>query len=144
MTRAAPDGTPAATAIASQPDQPLVIDRNTRVIARTFDETDRGTEAAIVLTDWGAPAIYDLIVEPLPVVISEVNYHPAPPTAAEQDAGWASDDFEFIEIYNPNTTPASLVGAKLSGGVDFDFLTGDLQTLAPQAYRAGGGQPRRV
>ena len=130
----APDGTPAATAIPTQPAQPLVIDRNTRVIARTFDETDRGSEANIVLTDWGAPAIYDLIVESLPVVISEVNYHPAPPTAAEQDAGWASDDFEFIEIYNPNTTPASLVGAKLSGGVDFDFLAGDLQTLAPQAY----------
>ena len=40
----------------------MVIDRDTRVIARTFDLTDRGPESTIVQSDWGPPRSVDFVV----------------------------------------------------------------------------------
>jgi hypothetical protein len=61
--------------------------------------------------------------------ISEINYNPADPTAAEIAAGFDdNDDFEFIEIYNPHTvTSVNLNGVQLSSGVSFSF--GDYELL---------------
>ena len=59
--------------------------------------------------------------------ISEINYNPAEPTAAEIAAGFEdNDDFEFIELFNSSTTGAiNLNGVQLADGVTFDF--GDIQ-----------------
>ena len=63
------------------------------------------------------------------LIISEIQYAPAPPTAAalELDADLTERDLEFIELYNrsPNTVPLS--GVQLRAGVDYEFeLMSDL------------------
>ena len=64
--------------------------------------------------------------------ISELHFNPADPTPAEVAAGFVdSDDFEFIELYNPNDANSiNLSGVQLSNGVtfafgDFDLLPGE-------------------
>ncbi len=69
------------------------------------------------------------------LAITEVNYHPYDPTAAEVAAGFTdSDDFEFIEIRNVGDVALDLTGVKLSVGVTFDFTGSQVTTLAPGAY----------
>jgi hypothetical protein len=128
------DGNPSATAVLWNAAQPLVITQNTRLIARNFDEEiDRGAEARIVRTDWSAPAHYELVVESPDLVIAEVNYHPADPTAEQVQAGLTAEEFEFIEIVNVGSTSASLVGVRLANGVEFDFYGGTVRSLEPGA-----------
>ena len=63
--------------------------------------------------------------------VSEVNYHPLPPTSAEISAGFAnSNDFEFIRLTNVGGNPVDLTGAYFSDGVDFTFAPG-LQNFLP-------------
>jgi hypothetical protein len=67
------------------------------------------------------------------LVISEVNYHPRPPTTAENAAGiFDADQFEFIEIKNVSASPVSLADVRLTKGVDFDFAANS--TLAPGGF----------
>ncbi|MCA9211782.1 MAG: tandem-95 repeat protein, partial [Planctomycetales bacterium] len=77
-------------------------------------------------------------VTPTALRISEIHYHPSPPTDAETAAGHDNDDdFEFIELVNTSDQPIDLARAKLvridvdgqSVGVDFDFANGDIQRL---------------
>ena len=57
-----------------------------------------------------------------PVVLNEVEYHPAAPTAAEQAAGFTNeDDFEFLELYNRSGSPQTLDNFYVSDGVGFTF-----------------------
>ena len=57
-----------------------------------------------------------------PIVIDEVMYDPAQPTAAEAAAGFTdSDDFEFIELYNRTDTTQSLENYYFGSGVGFSF-----------------------
>ncbi len=123
-----PDGMPSASAILVE-DQTITINENTRIIARAFDETNRGTEARIVRTDWSGITQFDVSVAASPLVISEIQYNPSEPTQAELDAGFESDDFEFMELHNPSDSPTSLVGIELTDGVEFDFLDSDLRSL---------------
>ncbi|QEG24886.1 lamin tail domain-containing protein [Mariniblastus fucicola] len=55
--------------------------------------------------------------------ISEIHYNPADPTADEIAAGYDdNDNFEFIEVYNPNPVGSiNLAGMQLSDGVTFSF-----------------------
>jgi hypothetical protein len=73
------------------------------------------TEATFV-TD-AAPA------GPANLVVSELHYHPADPTAAELAAGFNNgNDFEFIELMNISRTQSvDLSGVKLEDAVAFDF-----------------------
>ena len=65
------------------------------------------------------------------LVISEIMYHPANPSAAEVQAGFTSaDDFEFIELMNVGANPVDLTGAAFTAGIAFTFAGG---TLAPGA-----------
>ena len=69
-------------------------------------------------------------------MISEINYNPYAPTAAElaENSLLDSDDFEFLEIYNPGPGVADLVGVALTDGVEFDFYGSAITTLQPGAY----------
>ncbi|MEO7318201.1 MAG: lamin tail domain-containing protein, partial [Chthoniobacteraceae bacterium] len=66
------------------------------------------------------------------VVISELHYNPAVPTAGEISAGYTdNDDFEFIELRNIGTQTVNLAGCQFVGGIDYAF---PITTLAPGAY----------
>ncbi len=88
--------------------------------------------------------------------VTELQYNPAPPTAAELAAGWTdNDDFEFVELTNTGGTALDLSGVRfmhdVPGGTDegigFDFPGGTLLaagqsivvTANPQAFRARYG-----
>ena len=59
--------------------------------------------------------------------ISEINFNPADPSAAEINAGHDNNDnFEFIELYNSSTTgTVDLAGMQFDDGITFTF--GDVQ-----------------
>lgn len=56
-----------------------------------------------------------------PLVVTEVMYNPAAPTAAEQAAGYVESDFEFIELQNVGDQSLALGGYALSKGATFAF-----------------------
>ncbi len=60
------------------------------------------------------------------IVVSELNYRPSSPTAAEIAAGYLTrGDFEYIELFNTSATDhVSLVNAHFSRGVTFTFASG--------------------
>ncbi len=55
--------------------------------------------------------------------ISEIDYHPAEPTAAEAAAlpGVRSEDFEFLELLNTSASPLTLTSANFTRGVVWTF-----------------------
>ena len=58
------------------------------------------------------------------IVVSEINYHPYNPTAAELATipGVDAEEFEFIEVLNVHPTdPINLLNMSLSDGVTFTF-----------------------
>ncbi|YCM44180.1 lamin tail domain-containing protein [Verrucomicrobiaceae bacterium 227] len=56
------------------------------------------------------------------LIISEIMYHPANPSAAELAAGFDDDDFfEFIELRNIGTQVLDLSDVRFTKGIDFDF-----------------------
>ena len=70
---------------------------------------------------------YDLIVHPL--VATEINYHPFPPSPGELpvNPGFVATDFEFIEFTNTDSVVLDTTGMVLSDGVSATFSG----TLAP-------------
>ncbi len=94
--------------------------------------------AGLTITNTGAtdPATAENLV------LSEIHYHPA---------GGAAE--EFLEFVNAGTRPIDLAGVAFSRGVQFDFGSGAITTLAPGARvlvvqnrsafeaRYGGGLP---
>lgn len=67
------------------------------------------------------------------IVISEINYHPAPPLAVAlaQDPSMTEQDLEYIELFNASAIEIDLTGWRLRGDGDFDFADGE--TLAQGA-----------
>ena len=56
-----------------------------------------------------------------PLVLNEVMYHPAAATPAEIAAGYGTDDFEFLEIYNRSGTAQTLRNFYVGNGIGFTF-----------------------
>ncbi len=73
--------------------------------------------------------------------ITELDYHPADPTAAELAAGFDdADEFEFIELRNVGTEPLDLLGAGFIDAIGFEFVS----TVTPTPVlisEAGVGDP---
>ncbi len=88
----------------------LTITNNVRIVAR-----------AKTLSGWSAPLAASYIVNPSPLIITEIMYHPA-----VADTG-------FIELMNTGKVPLPLVGFKISGGIDFDFNTSAITQILPGA-----------
>ncbi|MGC6426108.1 MAG: lamin tail domain-containing protein [Akkermansiaceae bacterium] len=55
--------------------------------------------------------------------VTEVNYHPADPTPAEEAAlpGVTAEDFEFVEFINTSITTLNLAGVQVTEGVAYTF-----------------------
>jgi hypothetical protein len=68
------------------------------------------------------------------LVISELNYHPAPPTPAElgTDPTLNDDDFEWVEIKNIGSSTIDLSGMTFIDGIEIEIPPGTV--LAPGAY----------
>ena len=94
--------------------------RTYRVRARFVDTTNR-------VGRWSAPAQFtvsapDVAGFQAALVISEVNYNPAPLTQADRDAGFLDSDlFEWIEVKNVSAQPIDMTGLRFTKGADFDF-----------------------
>ena len=57
--------------------------------------------------------------------ITEIQYHPADPTAAEAEAivGVTEDDFEYLELSNIGSNALALSGAYFSRGIaSYNFV----------------------
>ena len=104
-----------------------------RARVRYKDDTGRWS-------NWSEPVQFTTTlpdIQPLldNLVISEIMYHPAAPTAAEADAGFTDqDDFEYVEIHNVSDTETlTLTDVRFTKGIDFDFAPGS--TIGPGEYR---------
>ena len=66
------------------------------------------------------------------LLISEIMYDPATPTPEEEAAGFASDSFfEYLEVFNPSNMTIDLTEVTFTDGIEFDFATSGITTLAP-------------
>jgi len=107
-------------------DAPLVTESTQIITARS-----------LVGSDWSAPEQLVLVVsEDLAddenIVVSELMYHPANPTAEDIAAGFDDADlFEFAEILNIGVRAVALIGMKFIDGIEFDFNESPTVLLQP-------------
>jgi len=105
----------------------VTVNSSIDIIARSFDDTD-----------WSAPSQVTFVVgtaaDATNLAITEINYHPSDPTAAEvaADPTYRDDDFEFIELRNISASPIDLSGMAFVDGVEFVVPAGIV--LAPGAF----------
>ncbi len=111
----------------------LQINADLKIIARVQGSPQWSAATRVVyVTDAVPPG-------PENLTISEIHYHPAPPSAAEAAAGFANeDDFEFVELLNHSAQKVSLAGVRLrqgdaGEGIGFEFDAGAVFSLAPGA-----------
>ena len=57
------------------------------------------------------------------LAVAEIMYHPANATPAEVTAGYATSDFEYLELLNVGTTNVDVSSIALTGGAFFTFGT---------------------
>ena len=93
---------------------PLVLNGSTNVKSRTFSNGE-----------WSAlsDALFAIPGSQSSIRISEINFNPYDPSAAEIDDGHTdSDSFEFVEIYNSSLTgTVNLSGMQFDDGITFTF-----------------------
>ncbi|MGI9240691.1 MAG: chitobiase/beta-hexosaminidase C-terminal domain-containing protein, partial [Verrucomicrobiales bacterium] len=91
--------------------------------------------------DWSAVTEANFIVDAAPadsgnLVITEIHYRPAPPTPAEEDAGFIErSDFEFIELMNIGDTDLDMTNVRFTAGVGFDFDESSLGIILSPGQR---------
>ncbi|MFN0129143.1 MAG: CotH kinase family protein [Verrucomicrobiales bacterium] len=124
-----PGGTPnpSATVLPAGGSPFVTINATSRLFARAHSATG----------EWSAPLDLWYIVgqaaSPASLIVSELQYHPADPTPAEQlpDGSLTDEDFEFIELKNISAVTLDLSGASFVDGIEYSFPAGSL--LAPDA-----------
>lgn len=97
---------------------PIPITANTRLVARARDTTKRQAGGPPTTTPWSGPVSATFTVEPSPLTVTEIMFHPAKPTT---DGAPDEDEFEFVELRNTSAHTVALPGYRLHGGVDFVF-----------------------
>lgn len=110
---------------------PIRITGNTRIVARSRDPNRKqsGGPPTASSTPWSGPVAATFVVNPLPLVVTELMFHPAPPPAGSTNT---AEDFEFVELLNRGAGPLDLPGFKLGGGVGFTFAaTNPVTRLGP-------------
>lgn len=109
----------------------IIINADTRLTARAFDGTKRQviSDGPRLNTFWSRPVTASFTLQPSPMVVSELMFHPAaPPTGSPFNGG----DFEFIELQNVSQRTVNLVGSHFTQGVQFTFTaTNPVTQLAP-------------
>ena len=104
--------------------------RTYRVRVRMVDSMDRTSNwsEAVEFTTT-EPSSFTTLQDDLR--LSELMYHPASATDDEQELGFGTSDFEYIELYNRGTTTLDLRGVRFTKGIDFDFDGSSVTLLAP-------------
>jgi hypothetical protein len=108
---------------------PIAINAPVTIRARVLDTASQKftpmTEATFVISTEPASAAN--------LVVTEIMYNPAPPTAAEIAAGFNNDNmFEYLEFQNIGPTMIDLAGVTVSSGFTFAWPTDPvLRLLAP-------------
>lgn len=110
----------------------IPLSTTTRMIARAYD-----SGAAEYL--WSAPSDSTFGINvpagPENIAITEIHYHPPPPSGSETNAGYQSeDDFEFIELQNTSTNVIDLAGLQFTNGISFNFELSSILSLAPAEH----------
>lgn len=102
-----------------------------RVRVRHQDNTGRWS-------NWSDPVEFvvgEPSIEPFvnSLVISQIMYHPLPPSAGELAVlpSLEEGDFEWLEIMNIGSETLDLTDIRLTKGVDFDFVQGRQTMIAP-------------
>lgn len=96
--------------------EPITINSPTRVRARLRAASGEWSALDAATFTTFVPASSNNLV------VSEFNYHPTDPSAAEKALGYADDSaFEFIELLNISANGCDLSGVKITQGVTFDF-----------------------
>src|SRR6266545_3015499 len=103
-----PSGAVSPAALVADEGEPLAVEEAMTVKAR-----------ALQGSTW-SPLTEAYFFPDIPLRITEVMYHPAPPA----EPGFPADDYEFIELQNIGDTTLELGGIRLAGAVEFDFSRG--------------------
>lgn len=110
----------------------VTLTQTSEVKSRVLDSTGR----------WSPLTAATFVINAVPasaanIVVSELNYNPAPPTPAETTASGAdnANDFEFIEILNISNDTVDLTNCQFTTGITFQWASAPLnkQTLGPGA-----------
>jgi hypothetical protein len=80
-------------------------------------------------TTWGPMTEADFAIYSVPLRVTELMYHPAPPPAG---GPFSADDFEFVELQNVGTAELDLSGVNFDKGITFTFPDG--YVLAPGTF----------
>ena len=121
---------------------PIPIIGEARLVARALDLKHRnltGGGNPPLSSPWSGPATSRYILNAPAsmgdLTVTELNYHPSPPTA--QELGVRPDltagDFEFIEIQNNSGRTVDMFDSRFTQGVQFSFSNATIYTLAPGA-----------
>ena len=106
---------------------------NTVVTARAYNVNHKprvGAHNPPLKSLWSAPVRRTVVVQPIPLVISEIMYHPADP-----GPGVDPQDLEFVEFLNRGDQPLDLRGWVVGGGIQYSFEAEQTQPLGPNERR---------
>ena len=115
---------PPNSVITSQPySAPIPIQQTTTVKTRLF-----------YAGFWSPISTATFVVGAVPAssqnfVVSEIMYHPTPPTAAEAKVSSNASDYEFLEFLNTSAAALDLSQVRLTNAVVFNFSNGDPAAL---------------
>ncbi len=109
---------------------PITIHSNARIFARVRDtgRSQRGGPPSS--TPWSSAVLATFVVNPPPLVLTEIMFHPDVPADSSLDAG----SFEYLELKNVSDRELDLTGYHFTAGIEFRFTeTSAVRTLAPGA-----------
>ena len=112
----------------------ITINDNTLVIARAFNSDHRnltGANNPPISSPWSGKTEATYFTHRPALLITEIMYHPQEVSASDTNA---PDDYEFIEIKNIGSTPINLARFAFIEGIQFNFSTSAVTSLAPGAY----------
>lgn len=119
---------------------PITITSETRLVARSRDLTHKNLTGAgnpPISVPWSGPRsvryTIDAAAQDGDLIVSELNYNPANPSAEElvKVPTASSSDFEFIELKNISNHRVDFYGAQFTKGVRFNFKNASIYTLNP-------------
>jgi hypothetical protein len=86
-------------------------------------------------SEWSAVNEATFIVGVPMLAVSELDYHPADPSAVERAQGFTNaDQFEFIELFNAGTGTFDLRGVGFINGIHFAFTNNAVNDLPAGQY----------